>query len=432
MAIQQPYKVGLSGFSQAEQTMLELFFNSRHQKTYVLSQPDKADVLLLDLSGTTGEMQYLKLLRQYPACAGLLGIALTEGNDVPKGFIELKRPLTLNGLSTELDHLAQTMQKSDLRDPVVSDRDTVFAEWQARKQAGLDAMQKWNKGKLLSDSGRTLFPLDRHGVQEVISKAHLVMAHRRHEASENTDSDAAQMSTKQVPASKTAKTTVKQTSAAKTAGSAAVAKSTQADANRVEQSSINDYCGHLPDQDLTDPSGLRRLRFNMESSLLPWVLLAVKTGRESKQAQQVSGLPGMLIYLPQADCFYCDLDADLLMHMARAKFGLDELFLTKLEPSAGVLEEASRHIVADQLLWKLALLTSRGRIPESIDLNKPVQLIRKPDFSVFELTPHARTLAELWFSKRLSPRQMLSELAVPQRYVFTFLVAADAVGFFNP
>lgn len=427
MAIQQPYKVGLSGFSQAEQTMLELFFNSRHQKTFVLSQPDKANVLLLDLSGATGEMQYLKLLRQYPSCAGLTGVALTEGGDVPQGFIELKRPLTLNGLSSELDHLAQTLQNANPSQPVASDRDTVFAEWQARKQSGLEAMQKWNKGKQLSDSGKTLFPLDRHGVQEVISKAHLVMAHKRHETSEKIAPDVTPAATEVVQATVTIASTVNPVVAVGEDKASA-----QPDAKSIDQSSINDYCGHLPDQDLTDPSGLRRLRFNMESSLLPWVILAVKSGRMSKQAQQVSGLPGMLIYLPEADCFYCDLDADLLMHMARARFGLDELFLTKLEPSSGVLEETSRHIVADHLLWQLALLTSRGRIPESIDLNKPVQLMRKPDFSSFELTPHARTLAELWFNKRLSPRQMLTELAVPQRYVFTFLVAADAVGFFNP
>lgn len=429
MAIQQPYKIGLSGFGQSEQTMLELFFNSRHQKVFDLTQPDKADVLLVDLSGTTGEMQYLKLLRQHPACAGLPGIALTEGGDVPQGFIELKRPLTLNGLSAELENLTRLLQRDDPVAPVASDRDTVFAEWQARKQAGLDAMRKWNKGKQLSDSGKTLFPLDRHGVQEVISKAHLVMAHRRHENTEKTTPTAAVNEPTEAIDTRVAETPV----AAKPDMKPAVEQITEkVEEKRPDQDSTNDYCGHLPDQDLNEPSGLRRVRFNMESSLLPWVVLAVKTGRQSKQAQQVSGLPGVLIYLPEADCFYCDLDADLLLHMARARFGLDELFLTRLEPSTYVLGESSRHIAAEQLLWKLALLTSRGRIPETIDLNKPVQLIRKPDFSVFELTPHARTLAELWFSKRLSPRQMLSELAVPQRYVFTFLVAADAVGFFNP
>ncbi|KGK42087.1 hypothetical protein LH51_09850 [Nitrincola sp. A-D6] len=340
---------------------------------------------------------------------------------MPQGFFELKRPLTLNGLSTELDHLAQSLQQADPAVPEVSDRNTVFAEWQARKQAGLEAMQQWNKGKQLSDSGKTLFPLDRHGVQEVISKAHLVMAHRRHEGEEKQAPDAHQV------------TAVKTSAADKPAEINRTAQAPEkTDASDSDQKNINDYCGHLPDQDLSEPSGLRRVRFNMDSSLLPWVVLAVKTGRQSKQAQQVSGLPGVLIYLPEIDCFYCDLDADLLLHMARARFGLDELFLSTLEPSVPLLEETSRHIIADQLLWKLALLTSRGRIPETIDLHKPVQLLRKPDFTVFDLTPHARTLAELWFSKRLSPRQMLSELAVPQRYVFTFLVAADAVGFFNP
>lgn len=92
MAIQQPYKIGLSGFGQSEQTMLELFFNSRHQKVFDLTQPDKADVLLVDLSGTTGEMQYLKLLRQHPACAGLPGIALTEGGGCASRFHRAEAP----------------------------------------------------------------------------------------------------------------------------------------------------------------------------------------------------------------------------------------------------------------------------------------------------------------------------------------------------
>jgi hypothetical protein len=118
--------------------------------------------------------------------------------------------------------------------------------------------------------------------------------------------------------------------------------------------------------------------------------------------------------------------------MARAKFSLGELSIIPLEPTDAVNDESTRHIVADKLLWKLALLTSRGRVSESVDLYHPLQLIRKPDFNYFEAIPHARTLSERWYSKRLSPMQMLSESSLPQRYVFTFLMAADAVGYFNP
>lgn len=406
MAIQQNNKISLVGFSAAEQTMLELFFNGRQQKLFMLTAPDKANALLVDLSSATGEMQYLKLLRQHPGCSELPGIALVEAEDTPEKFLPLKRPLTLNALSEQLERLSQRLKSPETLTMVTaSDRDSVFAEWQARKQAGLEAMQQWNRGKQLQDGSRKLFSLDRHGVQEVISKAHLVLAHRRQE-----------VAVQEIPAVETV-TDIKPVTPS---------------ADTVVVDTSPDYCGHLPDQDLNDPAGQRRIRFNLERSLLPWVVQAVKTGRQTRQAQQVSGLPGVLIYLPAEDSFFCDLDEDLLLHMARAKFALGELSLVACEVSAVVQQETVRHIVADKLLWKLALLTSRGRLPEGIDLNRPLQLIRKPDFAHFERIPHARTLAELWYSKRLSPVQMLSELAVPQRYVFTFLVAADAVGYFNP
>lgn len=446
MAIHHKDSIGLIGFSASEQTMLELFFNGRQQKLFTLSSPEKADALLVDLSSTMGMTKFMQFQRLHPAkFPHLHGVALTDNEDVPEGFISLKRPLTLTALSDALEALKKLLHKTPLESLAKSDRQTVFAEWQARKQAGVEAMQKWNQGKRLQSDGQKLFPLDRHGVQEVISKAHLVMAHRRHEVapgdpalavvSLDPDEAASITSARNHDESQVEVSPLEVNKKASVKTAPSVSRENKRTADSTEKPAVDrlhDYCGHLPDQDLNDPSGLRRVKFNLERSLLPWVEQAVKLGRQSQQAQQVVGLPGVLIYLPSDDSFFCDLDEDLLLHMARAKFGLDELSLSVLEPSSAVKAEKSRHIVADQLVWKIALLTSRGRISEVIDLKKPLQLIRKPDFNHFEIIPHARTLAELWYSKRLSPLQILEESSVPQRYVFTFLVAADAVGYFNP
>ena len=454
VAIHQKDTIGLIGFSSSEQTMLELFFNGRQQKLFTLTPADKASSLLVDLSTATGEMKYLKHQRLHPSSSSLPGIALTNGDDAPEGYLRLKRPLTLSALSDVLEALSKLLlEPSNQSAQPAVDRQTVFAEWQARKQAGVEAMQKWNQGKRLHDESKKIFPLDRHGVQEVISKAHLVMAHRRNEVtpgdpaiavvSSDKDSTAAAFTGAPEVTVKAEQKTEKLKSVAGVLGNNKVQKvELQQETQSKDQKSkstensadvrLHDYCGHLPDQDLSDPSGLRRVRFNLERCLLPWVEQAVKVGRQSQQSQQVLGLPGVLIYLPSLDSFFCDLDEDLLLHMARAKFSLGELSLTAIEFSEAVINETSRHIVADKLVWKLALLTSRGRISESVDLNKSLQLIRKPDFNYFETIPHARTLSELWYSKRLSPIQMLSESSLPQRNVFTFLVAADAVGYFNP
>ncbi|TVQ73494.1 MAG: hypothetical protein EA373_01080 [Oceanospirillales bacterium] len=460
MVIHQKDTIGLIGFSSTEQTMLELFFNGRQQKLFTLTPAEKASSLLVDLSSATGEMKYLKHQRLNPSSIGLSGIAITNGDDAPEGYLALKRPLTLNALSDALTALSKRLQEPKNQDAEPApDRQTVFAEWQARKQAGAEAMQKWNQGKRLHDESKKIFPLDRHGVQEVISKAHLVMAHRRNEVTPGDpaiavvsfDKDSAAVDKVHADQSDAPNVNVKAVQKPEKLKSVAgILRSNKAQKAEVQQKEIpskdqkakptensadvrlHDYCGHLPDQDLSDPSGLRRVRFNLERCLLPWVEQAVKVGRQSQQSQQVLGLPGVLIYLPSLDSFFCDLDEDLLLHMARAKFSFGELSLTAIEFSEAVINETSRHIVADKLVWKLALLTSRGRISESIDLNKPLQLIRKPDFNYFEIIPHARTLSELWYSKRLSPIQMLSESSLPQRNVFTFLVAADAVGYFNP
>lgn len=414
MACYQKEAISLIGFNSAEQSMLELFFNRPQQIWFTLVHPRDASYLFVDFSSDLGEREYLKQLRNYPELESISGIALVNKGDVRPTFLTLNRPLTLASLTQILETLSrQINQQVDDLSYTTSDRQKVFEQWQARKQATVDAMLKWKQYKQLDDNGKQPFSIGRYSAHNLSPNTYLDRARHRQEAFPREDVVPRVDLNEELPALTTKS-----------------CKENQYKQQIYECS--DDIFEYLPEQNLNDPAGLRRVKFNLEHCLLPWVEQAVKLGRQSQKAYQIVGLPRELIYIPSTDSFYCDLDEDLLMYMARAKFSFCELSLAMIEPSEELIHETARYIIADKLVWKLALLTSRGRISDALDLEKPLQLIRKPDFNYFDVIPHAGTLSELWYRNRYSPMQILTKTALSQRYVFTFLVAADAVGLFKP
>jgi hypothetical protein len=81
----------------------------------------------------------------------------------------------------------------------------------------------------------------------------------------------------------------------------------------------------------------------------------------------------------------------------------------------------------DAFLWKLALWTSRGRLPAGTNLSTPVFLRYWPNMSRLLLPPHALRIAALWAHQPHSLLQTTKALKLPQRYVFAFYSAAYAL-----
>lgn len=81
-------------------------------------------------------------------------------------------------------------------------------------------------------------------------------------------------------------------------------------------------------------------------------------------------------------------------------------------------------IPVEQFLWKLALKTSRGRVPVGTDFYAPVKLIRWPNFARSAITPHSFRIAALWSKSPTSLLDTANILDIPLQYVFVFYSAA--------
>ncbi|MES9861416.1 MAG: hypothetical protein ABW157_19885 [Candidatus Thiodiazotropha sp. LLP2] len=78
-------------------------------------------------------------------------------------------------------------------------------------------------------------------------------------------------------------------------------------------------------------------------------------------------------------------------------------------------------------IWQLALWASRGRLPAGTSLTQPIYLRRWPNFSRLVVTPYALAIAALWAKQPRSLIDTATSLDIPQRYVFAFYSAANAV-----
>jgi|GEM_PF-1617578 len=192
---------------------------------------------------------------------------------------------------------------------------------------------------------------------------------------------------------------------------------------------VHQCVGNHPDIDLTRTSQLRGIFINPDALLLPWLVQALLIGNESGHPQQVNGLPKVLVYLPNPARFVTDFDDEFLSQTARSRFGFGELSL--VERQGFEVSDGLRTIDADALIWKLAMLTVRGRVLEGLDPLQPRKLKAIPDFKRLFAIPHAKRIAKLWYERPMSANDVVDALKIPQRFVFTFMSAASVVQLFD-
>jgi hypothetical protein len=290
-------------------------------------------------------------------------------------------------------------------------RTVAFAEWQARKERSSQALSAWKGGnsQRQTEALRSRFSLERNELNSLILDAQNQLRQQHSEANNSKSSALAMEAEPQVAES---------------------LLSDELQTPRISAEMIQQCCGNLPDVNLDSATERRRVYFSLDGLLLPWIMRCIEAGNTSGKPQQVVGVPGALFYLPADKEFLVTLDADLLLQLTRTRFGFEEISLLEREPDAELPK--GRRVASDELLWQLALFTARGRLPDTLSAEEPRLLNSIPDFERLLETPHARSIAELWQSQRLSAQNIASMLGVPQRFVFSFLVAADAIGLYCP
>ncbi len=85
-------------------------------------------------------------------------------------------------------------------------------------------------------------------------------------------------------------------------------------------------------------------------------------------------------------------------------------------------------IPSDTLLWELSLWAARGRLPVDTDIARPIKLRHWPNMTQYEVFPYAVKMAAIWSKHTLSIKEIIEKFKIPQRYVFSFYVANQAIG----
>lgn len=423
MPVSGKHSIGIIGFAANEAAMLEVFFTGNRAKGFQLVPADKAESLLIGISDAGSRQQVEGWVRQNGSRPFIAVVDPGAGEKVNGKSIRLTRPLSMGALQQALSDLQQQLGAGSVAAtvPVVSagptqkgqqdQRAAAFAEWQARKERSSQALDAWKGGnrQRQSEALRSRFSLERNELNSLILNAQDQLRQQHSE-----------------------------TGALRTQASAAAVEPQQSEsllsdelrAPRISAEMIQQCCGNLPDVNLDSATERRRVYFSLDGLLLPWIKRSINAGDTSGKPQQVVGVPGALFYLPETKEFLVNLDSDLLLQLTRTRFGFEEISLLEREPDAELPK--GRQVAADELLWQLALFTARGRLPDTLSAEEPRLLNALPDFERLLETPHARSISELWQSQRLSAQNIASMLGVPQRFVFSFLVAADAIGLYCP
>lgn len=363
--------IGLIGFDDRERNQLEVFLNSSENPGFVETDPVKADALLVNLASADDKKRFL---RWYTGRADCPVVAVVDDQTVSGGMHTLKRPMTLAGLKKVLREVIREVQSS------------------ASASSGLSGAGEADTQSLLKMTPEELKAL--------------------------------------IAASGVAPKKAKPRTADQDIGRDGRKENLILRWSDAEwQSLVRSACGTLPDLDLSNPSDRRRLSFSAaaQGRFLDQINQVVARGRDNGVPVQVTGIPGELIYFPELDLFSYDLDPDLLIQMANSRFGPGELGCEELTEQSPNRPTAMR----DELLWVLALFTAAGRVPDYLDPAAPLILKEMPDLSRFLLTPHAERIARAWYSEKQSATAIAYSLKIPQRYVFSFMVAADAAGLFE-
>ncbi|MBA4501877.1 hypothetical protein [Marinobacterium marinum] len=410
------HSIGVIGFAANEAAMLELFFKGNKGDGFLLSDVNHAEALIVGFSDREESAQTEKWLAQHDQ-PRIAVVDPSSTSRVTATDIVIHRPLTISALQAALVQLHGRLDAADqLHDEaggrIAGDRvaaseqdkvrEAVFAEWEARKERSSAALSAW-KGDGLQREGEALrsrFSVERNELNSLIFEAQQALQEQQQRAPSRPASEPVEEPED-------------------------ILQPPKLSAEMIQQ-----CCGSLPDVNLDSAHERRRAYFSLDGLLLPWIQRCIQQGNESGKVQQVLGVPGALLYLPAERAFLVGVDADLLLQLTRTRFGFDEISLQ--ERSAEAELPQGRKVAADELLWQLALFTARGRVPDTLSAEQPRVLDEMPDFERLLETPHARSIAELWQSQRLSAQNIASMLGVPQRFVFSFFVAADAIGLFCP
>ncbi|SJM90045.1 hypothetical protein CRENPOLYSF2_1440001 [Crenothrix polyspora] len=200
---------------------------------------------------------------------------------------------------------------------------------------------------------------------------------------------------------------------------------------QIEEDEFSDFIGTVVDIDLDDPAKQRTATYDPDKYYQGYIQRAFNQAITEKNILQITLGWNPLIILPQSNQIWWDADDKLLKAVSDIEINSKTVTVIPLDPNdldeSTVAPEKKQDM--DAFLWKLSLWSSRGRYPQTIDIDSPILLKRWPNFTRHIITPHALRIAALLIKE--GPDTMIgvaNTLSIELRYVSVFVSAASSLG----
>lgn len=218
-------------------------------------------------------------------------------------------------------------------------------------------------------------------------------------------------------------------------------KATNQAAVLLDERGFGDYIGSLKDIDPNNPMEVTAAQYDPKRYLQGYLQSACKAALTKNCALRLNTGWKPIIIFPQSREIWVDADDQQLRSFCLVPVhSISDLGFT--ENASGIMtispasamklkEDGRDHNKLqrmDALIWKIALWTSAGRVPDDIDLNRPVYLRNWPNFTRLLVFPHALRIAALLSEQPRSLLNIAETLDIRQQYVFAFFSAARALG----
>ncbi len=184
------------------------------------------------------------------------------------------------------------------------------------------------------------------------------------------------------------------------------------------------------DIDLGNPAALQGIQINASKKLLGrFMEMIASAAREPTALCLTLNGTTVIQYDPATKTVTGSGDYDDLPKIAQLELADDQVSIVR-GPAPGSVSKFSCDLEA--FLWKLALYTYAGLLPEGTNVNELLYLRYWPNLTRLEQIPNGMRIASLWCRQPVSLANLIGKLHIPQKQVFAFYVAASTIGLAGP
>jgi hypothetical protein len=392
--------IAVIGANDRMRDTIEIFFKGPCRGRYALSREQDALITIADLDAVKGQDLLDSHRRQYPH---LPVIALTVRDLDIEDVQLLRKPIQLKALEKALEIFREELQTKAEQEitPDAADSEAIASRRTKPEQSATPVLEEQS---ITEPSPPGQEPKD------ILAENHLIPRQAIDPALPKSVNESPR---KKPPAADAAPFL------------RVVGKSTR-DSERL----IQTCCGHAADIDPTDPNEYSRLFYRPTTFIQGYLERAMeKAHKRDKVVRMVLIGDKNITLLPGSGMVFTDM-ADRILRPRTLISMRDNEVQISLSPESEeqlLQQKELEPVPYESFLWKVALWSARGRVPEGTDLERGVELLRCPNFTRLITTPYFLQISALWSRSSYSLLDTASTLDIPQRYVLAFFSACQAL-----